>query len=148
MIGGSYNSPMVGGWYNSPMVDGWYILPMVGGSYNSPMVGVWYNSPMVGGWYIIPMVGGSYNSPMVGSWYNSPMAGGSRRAGRALRRRSQRQLFCNILSINALITVVAVAITPNIKMSVWFLCSCEAAINNARIVAATIIYCSRANRFI
>ena len=76
------------------------------------------------------------------------MVGGSRRAGRALRRGSQRQLFCNILSINALITMVSVATTPNIEMSVWLLCSCEAAINNARIVAATIIYCSEANRVI
>ena len=92
-----------------------------------------------------PMDVGCQDSPMVGSWYNSPMVGGSRRAGRALRRRSQRQLFCNILSINALITV---ATTPNIEMSVWLLCSCEAAINNARIVAATIIYCSEANRLI
>ena len=90
----------------------------------------------------------SLNSNFLKGLTYSAMAGGSRRAGRALRRRSQRQLFCNILSINALITVVAVAITPNIKMSVWFLCSCEAAINNARIVAATIIYCSEANRLI
>ena len=40
------------------------------------------------------------------------------------------------------------ATTPNIEMSVWLLCSCEAAINNARIVAATIIYSSEANRLI
>ena len=139
VVGTPYQWLVVGTSHKWLVVDGCYTLPIVGG---------WYDSPMVGGWYILPMVGGSYDSPMVGGWYNSPMVGGSRRAGRALRRRSQRQLFCNILSINALITVVAVAITPNIEMTVWFLCSCEATINNARIVAATIIYCSEANRLI